>query len=647
MLYNRAKQSSKSHVIMKGHVKIYFDNFGLMTPNELLQAIEAHQFVVNYVDESKDDNSIIYDDEWFTRLTIRQLNEIRSIKNNKKLLSERLTDQFLAYENLFSNTKAGEVYKRLRLPPAERVPLPQVLDLSAAIDNAEKVRKLRARKKEEKERKREEFRRKEKFVSERRKPREHKEVSYSFIDANLSQQPLAVRVRPSKPHPNKIAAKNKVAERREFSRRKAEEVKAYSALKARKKAAKKKRQADRKKEFEEKFGPVVVVTESLRDESKDDLFNLMNSQNFEKFTWEDEEFIDTSHHNSLAIQKVDIGNLERNFKNIFEVLDTDVSKFLIATTILIRQLFLSPSPHDSVIAVYQYLSTDKLNDMVGINKKVGFSALVYSLHHMFSLVKKSDKIDGIQTESFIDTLGEAHGYLNVAIHSNLSSKIRGVLLKLMSLRFFNADFSNRLSTVVGKADYKVPVFVLVNTLFKDFIGLLKIGERLLQGENWSKIFLESDPLAVALKRGEKLLKIKDHLYTGLPVPGAMEINLFVSECTEVINVLAQAKKKIAPVLKKHNNVSSLLTSLELERGIVMSRINSSRRQTPLGIVLTGPPSIGKSKLITYLGALWNNVKGRDFHDGHIFHKNANEEHWENYSGFSHKVVHIAELGGNN
>jgi hypothetical protein len=271
-----------------------------------------------------------------------------------------------------------------------------------------------------------------------------------------------------------------------------------------------------------------------------------------------------------------------------------------------------------------------LHDMIGKLRDV-FITLGASLRNTIVAESVSSKL------TFIQRL------MNQVIKSDLVQAIQSFLLAMLSLKWFPKDVSKTITGFVGK-----PARMTISELFSLILGgastIARLGESLASGVPLSEVILSEDPAAVALRTMDNLLLYENHLYSGLPVEGMMCQRQFLRECHELLITV----DKLLPTLSGYDHRRSDMRrkKLELERMYldVQAETCSANRVPPIGIVLAGPPGIGKSKLIDCIAAVHSSVKGRVYDPDHIFAKNPDDEFWEGYVPQSHPYVHIPEVG---
>lgn len=232
------------------------------------------------------------------------------------------------------------------------------------------------------------------------------------------------------------------------------------------------------------------------------------------------------------------------------------------------------------------------------------------------------------------------------ISSDAANTIRSFILSAASLHFFKKDHAHKIYGYLGKIDKSLGTLDLIEMMFSALSKLFEYGELLMKGIHISDIFTSKDPISTCTKEINELLTYSERLYSGLPVPGKMWRNTFI---TKGYNLLQVADE----LLRKMNLDVPRLFELKKKRDLlyntVVDRENSMRtenRPMPFGIVLHGDPEIGKSLLLTYFAKLLVKAKDPDikYHDGLIYHRAMNSEFWEELDPLSHIIYHFSEVG---
>lgn len=251
----------------------------------------------------------------------------------------------------------------------------------------------------------------------------------------------------------------------------------------------------------------------------------------------------------------------------------------------------------------------------------------------------------VVTESLSEILTGASSSISQVLESDAVESIRSLITVSVAWNWFGKDFSSRASSFLGKVEkrrYTIPETVAV--ILSSLSSLARMGELLTGGYPLSRVFMSENPLRTALRDSEHYLKIQDMVYFGLPTSGLMCAKQFVSESSEVYEALSALSGKLNPYSNDGRKVAVQMLALGKARLTVQSQLERSIRATPIGIIVHGPPGIGKSSVTSLLCQLHSKIKGRVFEQSHMFERVASSQYWDGYDGYSTPYIHYSEVG---
>jgi hypothetical protein len=88
----------------------------------------------------------------------------------------------------------------------------------------------------------------------------------------------------------------------------------------------------------------------------------------------------------------------------------------------------------------------------------------------------------------------------------------------------------------------------------------------------------------------------------------------------------------------------MIAKMELLKNSFIGASKANHRMAPIGIMLSGGPGVGKSKLLTYLCELMSRVKNRTFNPDMVYTRVLDSEYFEEYNPLSQPIIHYSELG---
>ena len=179
--------------------------------------------------------------------------------------------------------------------------------------------------------------------------------------------------------------------------------------------------------------------------------------------------------------------------------------------------------------------------------------------------------------------------------SELVSSFRSLILVMASNHFFSKDFAKHVYGVLGKP-VSMNMTKMIEFILDAIDKLLVIGTRLINGESFSKILLGESPVSECLSEMDELLKYNNRIYSGIPVPGFIHRNDFITRCDEVLSAFNCLEKEMG-LSKKYISLSAKASELWKMRHAEMTIACGDQRPCPFGIVLCGAPGIGKTTLL--------------------------------------------------
>jgi hypothetical protein len=249
----------------------------------------------------------------------------------------------------------------------------------------------------------------------------------------------------------------------------------------------------------------------------------------------------------------------------------------------------------------------------------------------------------VMTESLGSVIDRIRYILSRVLNADICISLRNFVLSMLSLNWFPKDISTSVRDLLGK-EKKLSFVGILTGILEGLSTIFKFAERLLAGESISTILQSTDPAAAALREFEELIQKNSMLYAGLPVEDGLCEREFLARCKIVLADAAIVIKTLAPLdyrkklLQEHTKVLKLMAFTR--QAIVQNR----NRQTPLGIVIHGPPGIGKSLIVPYVCDIWSIKKGRDFSESHIHSRSKTSPFMEGYDPRSNAFLHYGEVG---
>lgn len=305
------------------------------------------------------------------------------------------------------------------------------------------------------------------------------------------------------------------------------------------------------------------------------------------------------------------------------------------------------------IVLYLHQMSESTNFMMDLSLTTSFSlciarkdlaALISSCSIMSQVFQRRHRTRKLQTESLSEELDKIASVGSALLESSFVNSLRQIVLIVVGWKFFNRDISRFVKRHFGTLDRRYTITESVLSIISSVSQLIKLGEGLWNGLPLSDVFLSADPLREALVRAQHLLRYKDLLYYGLPVEGKMCAKQFMSDSEPLCIILSDGLKRKNPFGSDYIAMSDVVTKLETSRVHVNATLTKTVRIPPVGVVIYGPPGVGKSSVANFVYQLFSDVKGRVFDQSHVFERVLSSDYWDGYDPYSTPFIHYSEVG---
>lgn len=250
----------------------------------------------------------------------------------------------------------------------------------------------------------------------------------------------------------------------------------------------------------------------------------------------------------------------------------------------------------------------------------------------------------VKTESFSDAVDFFSRSFEVLLESEFFVAIRTVVLIAVGWKLFDRDFSHFIFRNFGVFGKRLTNIEAVSAIFASIQVFIKIGEGLLNGLPLSSLLLDANPVRSALDSCDDLLARSNLLYYGLPKEDHMCAKAYVKEANEVLGVLNHALKNKQPFSCGFQNLRDKTYKLIECRKAVMGSLTRGLRIPPIGVIIHGPPGIGKSTIVNMVYQIFSHVKGRVYDPCHVFERVVISPYWDGYDPVGTPIIHLSEVG---
>jgi hypothetical protein len=280
-------------------------------------------------------------------------------------------------------------------------------------------------------------------------------------------------------------------------------------------------------------------------------------------------------------------------------------------------------------------------------QSIGLSELVTksSISAVIATVLSSLFVDRPVLESkagwVADQLKDVKNWTEVIFDSYLSKAFMTLVSIAAQAKCFTKETASKIYNYIGFPKPCTPM-ELCKMALDSFIKIAEVGDLICSGVSITDAIFSDDPIIAHVKKADKLIVQSDALYPGLPVDGKLSQVEFMKDALSVIVFLT----KVLPKLRgdKKTKVETSLLKLQMKVNEVTVKMNGTRRKAPIGVILHGPPGIGKSNLLAFVARVHCDVMGRQFSDSFTYSRTLTSDYWEGYDPLSQPYVHYSEIG---
>lgn len=343
-----------------------------------------------------------------------------------------------------------------------------------------------------------------------------------------------------------------------------------------------------------------------------------------------------------------LGDLYSSFEPLLNQMRQN--RVFIQTTLYVHQMALSPGYEMDISLTLGYIAAMSDRKCPGFPGVMAIAWLLmrrtrsYNVIEVPTTIPPADFSPEVVTESLSDIFSKGAGSLNELIESDVVEALRNIVMVSVAWNWFGKDFSKSAASFVKLDKRKYTVTETIEIALTSLAAIAKAGELIAGGFPLSRVFMSEDPLRSALKESEHYLKLQDMVYFGLPNPGLMCAKLYMSETKTVCDALTALSARLNPYSPDGRKVALQLLSLGKARTTIQCQLERSIRATPVGIIIHGPPGVGKSSVSSLTCQLHSKIKGRVFEQSHVYERVPSSQYWDGYDGYSTPYIHYSEVG---
>jgi len=381
-----------------------------------------------------------------------------------------------------------------------------------------------------------------------------------------------------------------------------------------------------------------------------------SSSSTSSFYDDDEEIFDDEGFISVLLQNADIGSrwvnillprIQRTLSSLNIFSGAGENKYLGdwifygSTIIVLCIAFVLCKDYSTLIKVMAALAvayglvkyTDKIKDK--------FDILLSKCWPFILKMKDSSAVlfDGASGVSMKDRI---IAFMATIIESDLVRNVQTFFLSLISLKLFDKDVGQTIRKFVpGK---NLTVLEATFKIVESSLTLLEMSVFCIRDMSLVPLLGSDNICYDYMNRSSLLISKSEFTYSGLPVEGYVcERELFDSLKSHsrlgdaLLETMHSKDKRFDRLVDSQAKVKRCMHKIK-------SSILGRKRIQPYGIILAGPPGIGKSKLVLHALKTFSRVRGRDFHESMMYSKPRTSDYYEKYDPIVQPYIHFPEVG---
>lgn len=453
--------------------------------------------------------------------------------------------------------------------------------------------------------------------SERRAPKEFRPVAASTIDRTVSKRKA------------KKEEREKAIARNDARRHRHERDPARKKNNARRRAFLKRKN---EKKLRKRGGKNSVVSESFEvkceanfKEEFDHDIHMEKLRSFMKDERKEEK--ETLRHPPLFQNGA---NMVHAFASLFDR-DDGGMRYLSTSFVFIYQLSRSRGFVDAAAATYQYART--------FGVKVPSSVM----DRLEDTLDDESKIFMPETESLEDFLASAYSISMSFVTSRFVKCALSIVGSLLSLHLVGEDLSERILGNIDLISKKGKIFALLLPLIELVQICIRAFAALKAGVSLSDMVLADDPVRSWISESTRLLSLQDVLYVGLPVENKVSCRKFCTDVAKHLEFLPTLERGLFRDDKRKHVIVSLRKDLRVALARARNML-STQRPFPYGVVIVGPPKIGKSQFSIMVVRVLCDALGIEYSPDIMYDKPRDSPYWDGYQADSQPVIHYSEVG---
>lgn len=229
------------------------------------------------------------------------------------------------------------------------------------------------------------------------------------------------------------------------------------------------------------------------------------------------------------------------------------------------------------------------------------------------------------------------------LNCGVVTALRNFFLAIVHFKLFSKPTANCIYEILGKPTPMSLIDWFLQFL-RDVQKMINVGVAWFNGIPFTEALFTDSVWENAITEVDRLIRMKDATYTGLPVEGRMDLKEYIGLLGSNLKIIDEKRKiesKKTPLYRRLNDIYVQGMATFVQKS---GEMGGGIRRTPVAVVVYGYPGSGKSKIIPYCASLFAKAKGRSFSPTHIFNFQCDSDFWDGYVPSSHPYIFFSEVG---
>jgi len=244
-----------------------------------------------------------------------------------------------------------------------------------------------------------------------------------------------------------------------------------------------------------------------------------------------------------------------------------------------------------IVGVYQLCrsrnNVDRIAALFQMISAIGLGDVIDTSHRISKEIREVAGMHSVQTEALTSaSLEQWLCMLTTGTDSLFVSKLRTILLSLVSLRVFGKDFNRKIIKTIGAPESSTWMDFFRH-LAETLISVVKGMEAQADGIPIMDYLFAPEPVSACMRACEELFTYEDHLTSGLPVPGHMDQREFIMRVEENLAFFSNSEKLITNA-NLRTRVGRMVIRLMVAKSNLQNAVKGKSRRSVRHSIAWGP-----------------------------------------------------------